>query len=112
HSSANTPVRSTAHSCSHHLRLFSRSSLAKQILTPIIALQRRAPTMCRLGGLSCSQSTQRFIDSSDSRAQNIPSSLSLHPRTCLLRQIRAKTIVVHHTAEGVGQRRSVVLPME
>src|SRR5699024_3464330 len=112
HSSANRPVRSNAHCCSHHLRLFSRPSLAKQILTPIIALQRRVPTMCRLGGLSRSQSAQRFIDSSDSSAQNIPSSLVLHPRTCLLRQICAKTIVVHRTAEGVGQRSSVVLPMK
>src|SRR5699024_10888826 len=61
HSSANRPVRSTAHGCSHHLQLFNRSSLASHRLAPIIAHQRRAPTMCRLGGLSCSQSTQRFI---------------------------------------------------
>src|SRR5699024_9660456 len=71
-----------------------------------------APTLCRLGGLSRSHPTQRFINSSDSRAQDIPSSFGIHPRTSLLRQICAKTVVVHHTAEDVGQRRGIVLPME
>src|SRR5699024_12145304 len=61
-----------------------------------------APTLCRLGGLSRSHPTQRFINSSDSRAQDIPSSFGIHPRTSLLRQICAKPVAVPHTAADRG----------